>query len=61
VAILKNEIDEYFSFRMFLTIACWIAGTVMMTLSAFIKIDIFWGLALIVTGIVLLIADFLLK
>jgi hypothetical protein len=61
VAILKEEGDEYFSFRMLLTVVCWIAGTIMMTLSVFINIGMFWGLALIVTGIVLLIADFLLK
>jgi hypothetical protein len=61
VAILKGEGDEYFSFRMLLIVFCWIAGTIMMTLSVVVKIDVFWGLALVLTGIVLLIADFLLK
>ena len=53
--------NDFFSFRMLLTVFCWIVGTILMVLSAFIDIDIFWGLAVVVTGIILLIADFISK
>ena len=53
--------NDFFSFRMLLTVFCWIVGTILMALSAFIDIDIFWGLAVVVTGIILLIADVISK
>ena len=53
--------NDFFSFRMLLTVFCWIVGTILMVLSAFIDIDIFWGLAVVVTGIILLIADVISK
>ena len=53
--------NDFFSFRMLLTVFCWIVGTILMALSAFTDIDIFWGLAVVVTGIILLIADFISK
>ena len=50
---------NFFSFRIFLTIFYWIIGTAMMVLSIYTDVSIFWGLAVIVAGTILLIANFL--
>jgi hypothetical protein len=46
---------------MLLTVFCWIIGTIMMALSVFTDVDIFWGLAVVATGIILLVADVISK
>jgi hypothetical protein len=55
----KTADKNFFSFRMFLTIFYWIIGTAMMFLSVYSDVSIFWGLAVIVAGTILLIANFL--
>ena len=55
----KTADKNFFSFRMFLTIFYWIIGTAMMVLSVYSDVSIFWGLAVIVAGTILLIANFL--
>ena len=55
----KTADKNFFSFRMFLTIFYWIIGTAMMVLSIYTDVSIFWGLAVIVAGTILLIANFL--
>ena len=57
----KTADNNFFSFRMFLTIFYWIIGTAMMVLSVYADVSIFWGLAVIVAGTILLIANFLTK
>ena len=57
----KTADKNFFSFRMFLTIFCWIMGTAMMVLSVYTDVSIFWGLAVIVAGTILLLANFLTK
>ena len=57
----KTADKNFFSFRMFLTIFYWIIGTAMMVLSIYTDVSIFWGLAVIVAGTILLIANFLTK
>ena len=57
----KAADNDFFSFRMILTVFCWIIGTIMMALSAFTDVDIFWGLAVVATGIILLVADVISK
>lgn len=52
---------NFFSFMMFLTILCWIIGTILMALSVFIDVNIFWGVAVITAGTILLITDLLTK
>ena len=49
---------NFFSFRMLFTIFYWIVGTVMMILSLYSDVSVFWGLAVVVAGTVLLIANF---
>jgi len=48
---------NFFSFRMFLIIVYWIIGTIMMVLSIYTDVSIFWGLAVVVAGTILLIAN----
>lgn len=50
---------NFFSFRMFFTIFYWIIGTAMMILSVYTNVSIFWGLAVVVAGTILLITNFL--
>ena len=50
---------NFFLFRMFLTIFCWIIGAAMMVLSVYFDVSIFWGLAVIVAGTILLLVNFL--
>ena len=50
---------NFFSFRMFFTIFYWIVGTAMMILSVYTNVSVFWGLAVVIAGTVLLIANFL--
>jgi len=50
---------NFFSFRMFFTIFYWIVGTAMMILSVYTNVSIFWGLAVVIAGTVLLITTFL--
>jgi hypothetical protein len=57
----KTADNNFFSFRMFLTIFYWIIGTAMMVLSVYTDVSIFWGLAVIVAGTILLLANFLTK
>jgi hypothetical protein len=57
----KTADNNFFSFRMFLTILYWIIGTAMMVLSIYTDVSIFWGLAVIVAGTILLLANFLTK
>jgi len=57
----KTADKKFFSFRMFLTILYWIIGTAMMVLSLYAGVSILWGLAVIVAGTILLIANFLTK
>ena len=52
---------NFFSFRMFLTIFYWIIGTAMMVLSVYVDVSIFWGLAVLVAGTILLVANFFTK
>jgi hypothetical protein len=54
----KTADNNFFSFRMFLTIFYWIIGTAMMVLSMYTDVSIFWGLAVIIAGTVLLLANF---
>jgi hypothetical protein len=59
---MKHTADnDFFSFRMLLTVFCWIVGTILMVLSVYIDVDIFWGLALVITGIILLVIDVISK
>ena len=53
--------DNFFSFRMFLTIFYWIIGTAMMVLSVYIDVSVFWGLAVVVAGTILIIVIFFTK
>jgi hypothetical protein len=55
----KTADKNFFLFRMFLTILYWIIGTAMMVLSVYIDVSIFWGLAVIVAGTILLLVNFL--
>ena len=48
---------NFFSFRMFLIIFYWIIGTIMMVLSTYTDVSIFWGLAVVAAGTILLIAS----
>jgi hypothetical protein len=57
----KTADKNFFSFRMFLTIFYLIIGTAMMVLSVYVDVSIFWGLAVVVAGTILLIANFLTK
>jgi hypothetical protein len=57
----KTANNNFFSFRMYLTIFYWIIGTAMMVLSIYTDVSIFWGLAVIVAGTILLLANFLTK
>ena len=57
----KSADNKFFSFRMYLTIFYWIIGTAMMILSLYTDVSIFWGLAVIVAGTLLLLATFLTK
>jgi hypothetical protein len=57
----KTADNKFFSFRMYLTIFYWIIGTAMMVLSIYTDVSIFWGLAVIVAGTLLLLATFLTK
>jgi hypothetical protein len=57
----KTANNKFFSFRMYLTILYWIIGTAMMVLSIYTDVSIFWGLAVIVAGTILLLANFLTK
>ena len=57
----KTGDRNFFLFRMFLIIFYWIIGTVMMILSIYTDVSIFWGLAVIVAGTILLLANFLIK
>jgi len=50
---------NFFSFRMFFIIFYWVVGTVMMILSVYTEVSVFWGLAVVIAGTVLLIANFL--
>ncbi|MCW4016743.1 MAG: hypothetical protein NWF06_10270 [Candidatus Bathyarchaeota archaeon] len=52
---------NFFSFRMFLIIFYWIIGTIIMILSVYADVNVFWGLAVIAAGTILLIADLLTK
>ncbi|MDG6222221.1 MAG: hypothetical protein IAX21_10720 [Candidatus Bathyarchaeota archaeon] len=49
---------NFFSFRMLLTIFYWIVGTAMMVLSLYVDVSVFWGLAVVTAGTILLIANF---
>lgn len=51
---------NFFSFRMLFTIFYWIVGTAMMILSVYCDVSVFWGLAVVIAGTVLLIANFLM-
>jgi hypothetical protein len=57
----KTADNNFFSFRMYLIIFYWIIGTAMMVLSIYTDISIFWGLAVIIAGTLLLLANFLTK
>jgi len=57
----KTADNKFFSFRMYLTIFYWIIGTAIMVLSIYTDVSIFWGLAVIVAGTILLLANFLTK
>ncbi len=57
----KTADKNFFSFRMFLTIFYLIIGTAMMVLSVYVDVSIFWGLAVVAAGTILLIANFLTK
>jgi len=57
----KTADKNFFSFRMFLTIFYLIIGTAMMVLSVYVDVGIFWGLAVLVAGTILLIANFFTK
>ena len=55
----KTAENNFFSFRMFLTIFYWIIGTILVVLSVLFDVNIFWGLAVIAAGTILLITNFL--
>ena len=57
----KTADKNFFSFRIFLIILYWIIGTAMMVLSVYVDVSIFWGLAVVVAGTILLIAIFFTK
>jgi len=57
----KTADKNFYSFRMFLTIFYWIIGTAMMVLSVYVDVSIFWGLAVVVAGTILLIANLFTK
>jgi len=57
----KTADKNFFSFRMFLIIFYWIIGTALMVLSVYVDVSIFWGLAVLVAGTILLIANFFTK
>jgi len=57
----KTADKNFFSFRMFLIIFYWIIGTALMVLSVYVDVSIFWGLAVVVAGTILLIANFFTK
>ena len=57
----KTADKNFFSFRIFLIIFYLIIGTAMMVLSVYVDVSIFWGLAVVVAGTILLIANFLTK
>jgi hypothetical protein len=61
VGMDKTADKNFFSFRIFLTIFYWIIGTAMMILSVYTDVSIFWGLAVIIAGTILLIANVLDK
>ena len=57
----KTADKNFFSFRIFLIIFYLIIGTAMMVLSVYVDVSIFWGLAVVVAGTILLIANFFTK
>ena len=57
----KTADKNFFSFRMFLIIFYWIIGTAMMVLSVYVDVSIFWGLAVLIAGTILLIANLFTK
>ena len=57
----KTGDENFFSFRMFLIIFYWIIGTAMMVLSVYVDVSIFWGLAVVVAGTILVVANFFTK
>jgi len=57
----KTADKNFFSFRIFLIILYWIIGTAMMVLSVYVDVSIFWGLAVVVAGTILVIAIFFTK
>jgi hypothetical protein len=57
---MDNDADKkFFSFRMFLTIFYWTAGTILMVLGVLFDVSIFWGLAVIIVGTILLVSNFI--
>ena len=57
----KTADKNFFSFRIFLIILYWIIGTAMMVLSVYVDVSILWGLAVVVAGTILVIANFFTK
>ncbi len=57
----KTADKNFFSFRMFLIIFYQIIGTALIVLSVYVDVTIFWGLAVVVAGTILLIANFFTK
>jgi hypothetical protein len=49
---------NFFSFRMLFTIFYWVVGTALMILSVYTNVSVIWGLAVVVAGTVLLVANF---
>ena len=57
----KTADKNFFSFRMLLIVFYWITGTILMVLSVYSDVSVFWGLAVVVAGTILLIVGVVAK